>query len=253
MTSDSRVALAAALLLTAAAPAVHARQAPPASARLSGIPRDVACAAASPLVRPFTPLKIVAGKEAVRSLFGTGEHVVLNAGTGQSLKAGDELYVRRVIQDEFTKPVAGSTPPVSIHTAGTLQIVETQADTSLAVVTYSCDGIMVGDYVEPFQPPALPASTAGAKPDFERPGHLILGDEKRQIGGAGEFMVFDRGSDHGVRPGQQLTIFRTTVAGGPIQTVGTAMVYVVHPQTSAVRIERSVDAVYVGDLVAIHR
>jgi hypothetical protein len=84
---------------------------------------------------------------------------------------------------------------------------------------------------------------------------LILGDDRRQIGGAGEFMILDRGSDHGVKPGHRLTIFRHTLPDGtgPVSNVGLATVYVVRPETSIVRIEQSVDAVYVGDLVAIHR
>jgi hypothetical protein len=65
--------------------------------------------------------------------------------------------------------------------------------------------------------------------------------------------VLDRGSDHGLRQGQQLTIFRRTVADGPIATVGTATVYAVQPASTVVRIDTSVDAVYVGDLVAVHR
>ena len=36
-------------------------------------------------------------------------------------------------------------------------------------------------------------------------------------------------------------------------TVGTATVYSVQPESSVLRVERSIDAVNVGDLVAIHR
>ena len=66
--------------------------------------------------------------------------------------------------------------------------------------------------------------------------------------------LLDRGSDHGIKPGQLLTIFRPTIGkDGPVATIGTAKVYVVQPERSVVRIEGSVDAVNVGDLVAIHR
>ena len=66
-------------------------------------------------------------------------------------------------------------------------------------------------------------------------------------------MVLDRGSDHGLRPGQQLTIFRRTVADGPVATSARRRSTRVQPESSVVRIDRSIDAVYVGDLVAIHR
>ena len=52
---------------------------------------------------------------------------------------------------------------------------------------------------------------------------------------------------------EQLTIFRRTVTDGPIATVGLATVFSVQPESSVVRIDRSTDAVFIGDLVAIHR
>jgi hypothetical protein len=114
--------------------------------------------------------------------------------------------------------------------------------------------VLTGDYIERFELPTVPDTEIGTTPDFDRPGHLILGSERRQIGATGQFMVLDRGSDHGLKAGQRLTIFRPTAGGsGPAATIGTGKVYLVRPETSTVRIETSVDAVYVGDLVAIHR
>jgi hypothetical protein len=67
-------------------------------------------------------------------------------------------------------------------------------------------------------------------------------------------MVFDRGSDHGLRNGQRLTIFRETVGGaGPVVRVGEATAMIVSPETTVIRVDKSTDAIYVGDLVAIHR
>jgi hypothetical protein len=67
-------------------------------------------------------------------------------------------------------------------------------------------------------------------------------------------MLVNRGSDQGVQPGQALTIFRPTLSGeGPVQRVGTATVVSVYPQLSVVRIDGIRDAIFVGDLAAIHR
>jgi hypothetical protein len=197
----------------------------------------------------------VAGRDFRKTLYGNGDAVVISGGSAQGLKPGDEFYARRVVGDYFTEPVRGAKPPVSIHTSGMVQILEVQTDVSIGIVTYGCDGVIEGDYLERFAPEPLPAGSVGNTPDFTRPGHVILGDDRRQIAGAGDFLVVDRGSDHGVRQGQQLTIFRHTLADGkgPVARIGTATVYVVKPQTSIVRLENSVDAVYVGDLIAIHR
>ena len=83
----------------------------------------------------------------------------------------------------------------------------------------------------------------------------MLGDERRQMGATGDFMVLDRGSDHGLRAGQRLTIFRQTAGGmGPIARRRRRRPrMLVSAETRGPH--RHVDATrcYVGDLVAIHR
>jgi hypothetical protein len=74
------------------------------------------------------------------------------------------------------------------------------------------------------------------------------------MGAAGDLMVVDRGSDHGIKAGQRFTIFRQPAGGsGPVSKIGEATAMVVNPGTTVVRIEKAIDAVAVGDLVAIHR
>lgn len=230
----------------------------PASATLAGLHREVACApstpaAAAPGVRAGDPVTIVGGREIRKTLFAPGDAVILGAGTAQGLRAGDEYFVRRLVEDRFADPDGGRFPS-TVHTAGALQIIEVRENAAVARVTYGCDGISVGDYIERFAPVQLPASTVGTTPDFTNPARLMLGAERRRIAGAGEFMLLDRGSEDGVRAGQVLTIFRDTAGGaGPVTTVGTGQVYLVGGRTATVRIQSSVDAVYVGDLVALHR
>jgi hypothetical protein len=92
------------------------------------------------------------------------------------------------------------------------------------------------------------------EPDYSDPGHLVLGNERRQMGAKGDMMVLDRGSDHGLRAGQRLTIFRQTAGGtGPIARIGEATAMLVSPESTIIRIDKVTDAVFVGDLVAIHR
>jgi hypothetical protein len=251
MTSKASATICAAALAVAAGGGVHAQQS--AAARLAGLSRDIACAPVMSSVRTTDALKVSGGRELRKSLFGVGDQVFIAGGTAQGLKSGDEYFVRRIDPDRYAEPIKGAFP-LTVHTAGAVQIAETTTDGAVAVVTYTCDGISEGDYLERFEPPAAPAAAADAKPDFANPGRLILGSERRSINAPGDFMIFDRGSDHGLRVGQTVTIFRPAPGGaGPITPVGTARLYAVKPESSTVRIETSVDAVYVGDLVAIHR
>ena len=99
----------------------------------------------------------------------------------------------------------------------------------------------------------MPAPLAAGEPDYSAPGRLILGDDRRQMGGAGSLMVLDRGTDHGLKPGQRLTIYRRAFDGGPVTRIAEATALILYADTALVRIESSRDAVYVGDLVAPQR
>ena len=67
-------------------------------------------------------------------------------------------------------------------------------------------------------------------------------------------MVIDRGSDHGLRAGQRLTIYRASTDGsGRVTVIGDATVSNTQFETSLIRIDKSSEAIEVGELVAIHR
>ena len=183
---------------------------------ISGASSPAACA--RPTTQPAAAVRIGAGREHGKALFGPGDPVIVRGGTSQGLRVGQDYFVRRVTADRFTEPGSDRVPTISIHTAGWIRIVEVEAEAAIATITRACGGIQEGDYLEPFELPAVPAEAADAgEPDFANPGRLLLGDDRRQMGATGDFMVFDRGSDHGLRNGQRLTIFRQTAGGlGPV-------------------------------------
>lgn len=214
--------------------------------------RELACGPEAVLVAPAPSFRIVRGEQPNKMLFGTGEAVIISGGSAQGVRVGQDYAIRRVVNDQFTMPVYGFTT-ISIRTAGRLRIVEVERDVSIGTVAYACDGVLSGDYLEPYVRPVEPAPLAAGQPDYENTGMIILGNERRQTGGAGDMMVLDRGSTHGVRPGQRLFIFRDTLPGGPVLRIGEATAVIVRPDTTVVRIEKSRDAVYVGDRVALSR
>jgi len=239
----------------ALAPVVASAQVATARAASRDHAVELACGARAVGVPPDTSLRVAAGRERGKALFGPDDALVINAGTARGIKVGQEYYVRRVIDDRFVGAAGDNVPRSSIHTAGWVRIEDAQTDSAIATVIKACDAIEEGDYLELFVKPTVPApAEAAGEPDFANPGHLVLGDERRQMAAAGDLMVLDRGSDHGLRAGQHLTVFRTTGNGtGPIARVAEATVVVVNPETSTIRIDKTSDAVSVGDLVAIHR
>lgn len=216
---------------------------------------ELACGAQAVGAPPDMSIRVGAGRERGKSLFGPTDTLVIKAGTAQGVKVGQDYYVRRIVPDRFVAAAGDNVPRSSLHTAGWVRIEDAQADTAIATVIKACDAIEEGDYLELFVRPQVPAvPVAAGEPDFANPGHLVLGDERRQMGAAGDLMVVDRGSDHGLRTGQHLTIFRPTGGGsGPIARIAEATVVVVSSESSTIRIDKTSDAVNVGDLVAIHR
>ena len=220
----------------------------------ASIPLEQLCGPHAELTRPAMKMRVAAGSERVKTTYGPSEHLVINAGNAHGIRTGQRYLVRRVIDDQFAVAAIGE-KSYSIHTAGWVTIVDTLEETSVAVISEACDAVEIGDYLDPFiLPGPAPAPPVVSQPDYSRPARVILGDERRQLGGENTIMVMDRGSDHGLRIGQPLTVFRQTLDGkGPNQILGDAVIVEVHPETSLIRILRSREAIEVSDLVAIHR
>jgi hypothetical protein len=213
----------------------------------------------SPQLLPGAPpagMRVIGNDERNRTLFGTGDALIVDAGNTQGVKAGQMYFVRRTVRDQFIGgATAGSdTRPTSIHTAGWVTIVDVKDNLSVAQVTRACDGIIAGDYLEPFVDPADPPAALQGAPDYDHSGRIIMGDERRQTGSAGTLMIFDRGTDADVQTGQTVTIFRETMGGtGPVFTVGRATVVSVRPESAVLRIDSTRDAVFIGDRGAVNR
>jgi hypothetical protein len=214
--------------------------------------REIACGPTAAWEPPVAAMRIVAGEIQGRSIFGPGEMVIVDAGSAHGLEAGQEFFVRRAFRDQFLEAPRGELPPLTIRTAGWVRLIDVHEWTSTARILQACDAIGEGDYLEPFALPVVPAPMAG-EPDYSEPARLLMADERRQMGAAGSLMVLDRGANQGLQPGQRVTVFRPTVEGGPVRRVAEATVMTVRPDTALIRIETFRDAVYVGDLVALHK
>lgn len=241
--------LAGCHLTGAGAAAAQTAQSP----AIRDVAAELACGPRATETLPPDPLRVAGGATAGKVLFGTGETVVVRGGAARGLEPGQRYFVRRAVADRFTAAVSDGIALHSIHTAGWIRIDAVRPDSAVATVAHSCDALMEGDYLEPFEMPVVPAASARGAADYENPGRLILGDERRQVGSAGSLMVLDRGSDHGLHPGQRVTLFRHWPAAGPVVRLGEATAVLVYPETATLRIDETSDAIYVGDLAAIQR
>lgn len=188
-----------------------------------------------------------------RELLGPNDLMRIDAGEKQGVADGQNLVVRRRFHtgDRFAPKKLQT---FGEQTVGLVQIVETAADTSVAIVVYACGEISAGDAIERYVPqPAFFAVTPGS-PQFDEPARITIGEHGQQTGSAGQMMVIASGIMQGVQRGQQLTIFRGAESGaGTRNIIGGGVIVAVRADTATIRIERAIDAVMIGDLVAIHR
>ena len=189
-----------------------------------------------------------------RRLLGPGDLLTIDAGETKGVANGQNLVVRRRLPtgDLSFRPSKNQTG--GEQAAGLVQVVEISPESSVAQVVYACGEIVAGDAVEPYAPqPAFFAVAAGT-PRFDDPARITLGENGQTASAAGQMVAIDRGIVQGVQRGQRLTIFRY-VPGNPRlnTTIGDGVIVAIRADSATIKIDRAIDAVMVGDLVALHR
>lgn len=247
-------ALAGAVLL-AAAPFALAQHGPaPAATHLSGEVLSLACAPTVVYEAPGVPLKVTGGQDVTkRQSFSQGDLVTINAGTKNGMTVGQEFYVRRALADRRAPITAKA--PATIRTAGWIRVYAVDDEMSLATIVYGCDTVQVGDYLEPFTMPT-PVTPAKDRPKPERDnyGRVMMGQDRRFSFGKGDYLVVDRGKDHGLFPGAHLVFYHDKgQAGNFLYEVGEAVAVDVRENTATLHVTLSRDAIAVNDYVSLRK
>jgi hypothetical protein len=242
------------VLLTAIAPAAAQRGPAPETTHLSADVLALACMPTLTYGLPPMPLRVTGGQDSfVRRVYGPGDLVTINAGLDNGIEVGQEFYARRV-QLQNSRMVTRGAPGV-IRTTGWIRVYAVDDRMALATITHACDTIETGDYLEPFVLPAVPPVAADApRPQRENYGRILIGSDRRTSFGRGDFMIVDRGSDHGVTPGSQFVVYRDKrQAENFLYELGEAVAVDVKPETSTLRVTLSRDAFRAGDYVALRK
>ena len=146
----------------------------------------------------------------------------------------------------------------AVNTVGWVRIAAVNQTTAIALVDAVCDGIMIGDYLEPYAEPVVPAAASRAdrtgELDFSDPGRVLFGDDNHSTGGVGRFMVAELGTARSAAAGSRYAVYRDVrLPGVPLAYVGEAVVVSTEADTSVVRLTLTRDAVTTGDLLVPRR
>jgi hypothetical protein len=250
----TRVAATAALL-TALTTTSTTQQRPAPTA--TGLPEDVLALACAPRLAfdvPDQSLRLTGGQDGFkRRSYAPGDLVTINAGTVNGIEPGQQYYVRR-LQIEANQRPSRETPG-NIRTAGWIKVYAVDDDLSLATVVYACDSLDVNDYLEPFTLPVMPkVSTEKIKPQRDNYGVILFGVDFRRSFAKGDFFIVNRGSDHGVAPGDRFAVYRDKKQPENfLYDLGEAVAIEVKADTSTLQAILSRDAFRAGDYVALRK
>jgi hypothetical protein len=251
----TRVLATAALLTAVTGPALAQRG--PAPAGKLGVAPDVLAAVCAPrpaFDMPDQSLRVTGGQDGfVRRSFAPGDLVTINGGTQNGIEVGQEYFVRRMQIEASQRP--SRTNPASVRTAGWIKVYAVDEEMSLATIVHACDTIDINDYLEPFVMPEVPkASTTTAKPQRDNYGEVLFGVDYRRAFGKNDFFIINRGSDHGVEPGDRFVVYRNKhQAENFLFELGEAVAIEVTPETSTLQATVARDYFAAGDLVAIRK
>ena len=250
---DARFVLA--LLLMTVAAAASAQPIDP----LSPLALSVACAPPpSSDGPPPAALRVIGSQDSVpRTLLGNRDLLIVGGGTNAGVELGQQFFLRRAIS------FGGSTAPSGSKTVGWIHVVAVNESTAIAAVDHACNGILVSDYLTPYVAPVVSAEierdeTSG-QPDFNLLGHILAGNEGREVVGPGDLVLIDWGVDKGMTPGARFAIYRDVVGiGGPIKglplaSIGEGVVISIGSHMALTRVTRARDAIYSGDYIALRR
>jgi hypothetical protein len=214
---------------------------------------EVACAPTLTESEPTSPLRLIGTTDVVtRLVYGSGQTVVVGHAAGQGLETGQMYFVRRIPR-RFGGPRPEPDRPVGVHTAGWIRILEVSGDTATAEIVRACDGLLPGDYLEPFSPLRVPRRANGT-PREDDLATVLAGDEERGSAAVLDALIVDRGAKHGVVPGDTFVVLREKRGeASPPAEVGEGIVLAVQATTATVQVTRSRDAVLSGDRIAFRR
>jgi hypothetical protein len=138
---------------------------------------------------------------------------------------------------------------------GRLRILSVQETTAIAEIIYTCDAILVGSLLTPFEPEPVPLGRSTAM----RPVNFPTAAEKLQSAPSIVYAKDDilaLGADHVVHidigeqdatPGDMYTIYRENRPGLPPIVLGELAVLSVHKHFSVARILESRYPIHLGD------
>lgn len=169
---------------------------------------------------PITPEIVGGEQEQEQRTYAEGDFVYINAGSQQGVKVGQEFAIvrpRGQMTSKFT--TKSGWLGVYMQEMGRLQVVNVKDRVSVALITNSCEIVLLGDLlrqvnnrVAPLARPEV-ALDRFADPSGKQRGRIVMAREQREMLTRNHVVYIDLGAEDNVKAGDYLTIYRPVGTG----------------------------------------
>ncbi|MFN6965074.1 MAG: hypothetical protein ACK4S4_15105 [Pyrinomonadaceae bacterium] len=147
--------------------------------------------------------------------------LVINGGANKGVKAGDMFSVIRPRGEVESRWTRKDRLGFYVQELGTIEVVSVKPEVSWARVRTSCDTMMLGDLIVPFQRRSSPVYSVRPTLDLFRDpsgkatGRIFMARDLREALTSDTIVYVDLGAEDSVAPGDYLTIWRPLGKGNP--------------------------------------
>ena len=183
--------------------------------------REMECSGFIEYQPPANRLEIVgAEQEQEQHVYAEGDLVYINGGAQQGVKEGHEFSVVRP-RGRFKTSFSRKGGSLGMYTqeVGTLRVLRARDNFSVALVTRSCDSMLLGDMLR--AAPVRPAPIARAETPLDRfaaptgkqQGRIVLARDGHELVAKDQVVFIDLGAEDNVKAGDYLTVYRPLGTG----------------------------------------
>jgi len=147
-------------------------------------------------------------------LYAQNKYLFINGGEDKGVHVGDMYSVIRPRGEVNSRYTDKGRLGFYVQELGTVEVVRVQHEVSVVRVNTSCDSMLLGDLLVPFQtrvsapyvqrPPLDRFGTASGKAE----GRIFLARDGQEVLTRDQIIYVDLGAEDNVAPGEYLTIFR---------------------------------------------
>ena len=193
-----------------------------------------------------------------KNAFAERDIMYLNRGSNAGIKAGD-LFSLHHDSYEVKHPETGRTIGHKIETTGWGRVILVEENSAILMVEGACQDIHLGDYAKPLVKVSVPLITRRAPADRLTPptgkvqGAIVDIAHDQFMAGENQLISINLGTEHGIAPGNVLSVFKTIYPSVPTprRVLGEVVVVAVQQRTATARVLYSEAEMMNGDRVEL--